>query len=132
MDVETRYSEIERLCLCLYFSCTKLRHYLLSNECIIVCKADVIKYMLSAPVLKGRLGKWMLALTEYDLRFESAKTVKAQVLADLIVEHGGNLHLLLNQFRGYYFLMVLFAKTAVESGSWLYHPREIHSNSLLR
>ena len=89
LDAETRYSEIERLCLCLYFSCTKIRHYLLSNECIIVCKADVIKYMLSAPVRKGRLGKWMLALTEYDLRFESAKLVKAQVLADLIVEHGG-------------------------------------------
>ena len=33
----------------------------------------------------------MLALTEYDLRFESAKSVKAQVLADLIVEHGGQI-----------------------------------------
>ena len=30
LDAETRYSPVERLCLCLYFSCTKLRHYLLS------------------------------------------------------------------------------------------------------
>ena len=30
LDLETRYSPIEKLCLCLYFSCTKLRHYLLS------------------------------------------------------------------------------------------------------
>ena len=89
MDAETRYSKIEKLCLRLYFSCTKLRHYLLSNECIIVCKADVVKYILSAPVLKGRLGKWMLALSEFDLRFESAEAVKARVLSDLIVEHGG-------------------------------------------
>ena len=81
LDAKTRYSGIERLCLCLYFSCNKLRHYLLSNECIIVCKADVIKNMLSAPVLKGRLGKWILALSEYDFRFELAKSVKAQVLA---------------------------------------------------
>jgi len=29
LDVETRYSPIERLCLCLYFFCTKLRHFLL-------------------------------------------------------------------------------------------------------
>ena len=29
VDAETRYSAIEKLCLCLYFSCTKLRHYLL-------------------------------------------------------------------------------------------------------
>ena len=113
LDAEARYSEIERLCLCLYFSCTKLRRYLLSNECIIVCKADVIKYMLSAPILKGRLGKWMLAMKEYDLRFESAKAVKAQVLANLIVEHGGNLSLLSNQSCGFCFLMGLFARAAV-------------------
>ena len=34
LDPETRYSPIEKLCLCLYFSCTKLRHYLLSAECL--------------------------------------------------------------------------------------------------
>ena len=62
LDGETRYSYIERICLCLYFSYTKLRHCMLSNECVIICKADVIKYMLSAPVLKGRLWKWMLSL----------------------------------------------------------------------
>lgn len=27
-DVETRYSEIYKLFLCLYFSCTKLKHYI--------------------------------------------------------------------------------------------------------
>ena len=36
LDLETRYSPIEKLCLCLYFSCTKLRHYLLSVECTVV------------------------------------------------------------------------------------------------
>ena len=30
LDAEIRYSPVENLCLCLYFSCTKLRHYLLS------------------------------------------------------------------------------------------------------
>jgi len=29
VDAETRYSAVEKLCLCLYFSCVKLRHYLL-------------------------------------------------------------------------------------------------------
>ncbi len=46
------YSPVEKLCLCLYFSCTRLWHYLLSNECTVICKADVVKYMLSAPILK--------------------------------------------------------------------------------
>jgi len=45
LDLETRYSPIKKLCLCLYFSCTKFHHYLLSSECIVVSKFDVIKHM---------------------------------------------------------------------------------------
>jgi hypothetical protein len=53
LDVETRYPNIENLCLCLFFTCTKLRQILLLAEVIVICKSDVIKHMLSAPVLKG-------------------------------------------------------------------------------
>jgi len=38
VDAETRYLAIQKLCLCLYFSCIKLRHYLLSAECTVICK----------------------------------------------------------------------------------------------
>ena len=89
LDAETRYSPVERLCLCLYFSCTKLRHYLLSAECVVVSKDDVIKYMLLLPILSGRIGKWIMALSEFDLRYESAKAVKGQVMADFVVQHYG-------------------------------------------
>ena len=87
LDLETRYFPVEKLCLCLYFSCTKLRHYLLSAECTVVSKADVIKHMLSMPILNGRMGKGILALSEFDLRYESAKAVKGQVIADFVTQH---------------------------------------------
>lgn len=32
-DAETRYSLIEKMCLCLYFSCMKLMHYI-TGQCI--------------------------------------------------------------------------------------------------
>jgi hypothetical protein len=86
LDMETRYHEIEKLCLCLFFTCTKLRHILLSAEIIIICKSDIIKHMLSAPVLKGRLRKWMFTLSEFDIRYQPAKAVKGQALADSITE----------------------------------------------
>ena len=86
LNAETSYSEIECLCLCLYFTCTKLRHYLLNAETHIVSKADVIKHMLSAPILKERLGKWMFALSEFDIRYRPAKAIKGQALADFITE----------------------------------------------
>nr|AAT93877.1 putative polyprotein [Oryza sativa Japonica Group] len=66
---------------------SRLRHYLLSNECTVICKADVVKYMLSAPILKGRVGKWIFSLTEFDHRYESLKAIKGQAIADFIVEH---------------------------------------------
>ncbi len=87
MDAETRYFPVEKLCLCLYFSYTRLRHYLLSNECTVICKADVVKYMLSAPILKGRVGKWIFSLTEFNLRYESPKAIKRQAIADFTVDH---------------------------------------------
>jgi hypothetical protein len=86
LDWEIRYPDIEKLCLCLFFTCTKLRHLLLSAETIVIYKSDVIKHMLSAPVLKGRLGKWMFALSEFNIRYQPAKAVKGQTLADLIAE----------------------------------------------
>jgi hypothetical protein len=90
LDAETRYSTVERLCLCLCFSCTKLRPYLLTVECTVVCKDDVVKYMLSLPILKGRIGKWILVLSEFDLTYQSAKVIKGQVMADLVTHHCGS------------------------------------------
>jgi hypothetical protein len=85
LDSETRYSAAEFACV--YYSCTKFRHYLLIAECVVHSKFDVIKHMLSMPILNGRIGKWILALSESELKFESAKVVKGQIIADFIAEH---------------------------------------------
>jgi hypothetical protein len=87
LDAETMYSFIEKLCFSLYYAYARLRHYLLASTCIVGCQINVIKHMLHRPILRGRLGKWAYALIEYDLVFESLKTMKGQVVADFIVEH---------------------------------------------
>jgi hypothetical protein len=46
IDTETRYSFIEKLCLSLFYACSKLRHYLLSSTYVVACQADVIRHML--------------------------------------------------------------------------------------
>ena len=58
LDPETRYARIEKLCLSLYFACAKMRHYLLSSTSVVAYQADVIKYMLYRPILRGWIGKW--------------------------------------------------------------------------
>jgi hypothetical protein len=50
----------------------------------VVCKDGVVKYMLSLPILKGRIGKWILALSEYNLTYQLGKAIKGEVMADLV------------------------------------------------
>jgi hypothetical protein len=87
IDAKTRYSFIKKLCLSLFYACSKLQHFLLSSTCIVACQADVIKHMLQQPILSGRIGKWAYTLIEYVSAYESLKLIKGQVVADFIVEH---------------------------------------------
>jgi len=41
------------------------------------------------PIMSGRIGKWILALSEFDLRYESVKAVKGQIMADFVTQHCG-------------------------------------------
>ncbi|CAN6569907.1 unnamed protein product [Malus baccata var. baccata] len=86
-EVETRYSPIERLCLSLSFTATKLRHYMLPYHVHIITKTDVIKYMLSKPMLTGRIEKWILALLEFSFQYVPQRAVKGQAIADFLAEH---------------------------------------------
>lgn len=61
-DAETRYNMVEKLCLSLYFSCTNLNHYIKSSDVFVYSDFDIIKHMLSKPILHSRVGKWALAL----------------------------------------------------------------------
>jgi hypothetical protein len=43
--------------------------------------------MLSMPILNGRIGKCILALSEFEFKFESAKAFKGQIIAYFITGH---------------------------------------------
>jgi hypothetical protein len=87
LDVETRYVFVEKLCLSLYYACSKFWDYILSSSCIVACQYDVIKHMLLKPILSGMMGKWAYALVESDLAYEPLRSMKGQVVADFIVDH---------------------------------------------
>ncbi|CAN6725686.1 unnamed protein product [Malus baccata var. baccata] len=87
IEVETRYTSVEQLCLALYLTACKLRHYMLPCHTPIIAKIDVIKYMLSKPMLIGRIGKWILALSELSFQHVPQRAIKGQAIADFFVEH---------------------------------------------
>jgi hypothetical protein len=87
LDAETWYVFVEKLCLSLYYACSKFRHYILSSSCIVACQYIVIMHMLLKSILSGRMGKWPYALVEYDLAYDPLRSMKGQVVADFIVDH---------------------------------------------
>jgi hypothetical protein len=87
LDAETRYVFVEKLCLSLYYVCSKFRHYILSSFCIVACQYIVIKHMLLKPILSGRIGKWAYALVEYDLAYEPLRSMKGQAVAYFIADY---------------------------------------------
>ncbi|XP_016195951.1 uncharacterized protein LOC107637006 [Arachis ipaensis] len=58
----------------------------------VIAQTDLIKYMLSFPMLRGRLEKWMLALTEFNLQYVPTKAVKGQVITDFLVDNSKDLN----------------------------------------
>ncbi|XP_057758663.1 uncharacterized protein LOC130979272 [Arachis stenosperma] len=61
----------------------RLRHYFQSHT-IIVPIDQPLRQILTRPELAGQLIKWSIELSEFDIQYESRKTLKAQILADFV------------------------------------------------
>ena len=75
---ELNYSLIEKTCLALIFSTKKLRHYTQAYIVHLIAHTDSIKYVLSKPILSGRLARWGLLLIEYEIIYIPQKVIKGQ------------------------------------------------------
>jgi ribonuclease HI len=69
------------------FAIKKLRHYLQAHSVRLISRADPLKYIISRPILSGRLTKWALLLQEFEIVYVSQKAIKGQALADFLVDH---------------------------------------------
>ncbi|KAK3030973.1 hypothetical protein RJ639_034894 [Escallonia herrerae] len=84
-DVETRYPKIDKIALALIISARHLRPYFQSHTIIVLTDQPLRKVFLS-PEASGRLVNWSVELGEFDIEYKPRTTIKAQALADFIVE----------------------------------------------
>jgi hypothetical protein len=84
-DVETRYLEGEKLALALVFAARRLRPYFQAHE-IIILTNHPLRQILGKPEVSGRLAKWAIELSEYDLQYKPRPAIKAQAIVVFIVE----------------------------------------------
>ncbi|XP_072073769.1 uncharacterized protein [Arachis hypogaea] len=82
---ELRYPRLEKLTLALVFSSRRLRPYF-QGHTIIVRTEQPLRHVLSKPELAGRLIKWAIELSEFDIQYQPRGSIKSQHLADFVAE----------------------------------------------
>ena len=73
---ETRYQKIEKVALSLLTDARRLGQYFLAHT-VIVRTDQPIRQVLGRPNVAGRMMKWSLELSEFDIHYESRKALKA-------------------------------------------------------
>ena len=72
---------IERLCLALIWATRRLKHYVTKYSILLVSRLDPLRYLFDRPVLTGRLMRWLVLLTEFDIQYMTQKSVKGSIVA---------------------------------------------------
>jgi ribonuclease HI len=83
---ELNYTSIEKACLAVVFASQKLHHYMLSHPIKLIAKIDPLKYLLARATLIGRIAKWVMLLSEFDIGYVDRKAIKGQVIVDQLAE----------------------------------------------
>ncbi|XP_038678408.1 uncharacterized protein LOC119979856 [Tripterygium wilfordii] len=85
VDAETHYTEAEKFALALVTAAQKLRPYFQAHT-IVVLTDQPLKNILQKPDTSGRLIKWSIELSEFDIQYKPRQAIKAKVLVDFVVE----------------------------------------------
>ena len=63
-----KYSLLEKTCVALVWATRKLRHYMLAFKVLLIARMD-FKYLMEKPVQDGKIAKWVLLLSEFDIKY---------------------------------------------------------------
>ena len=82
---DERYPRMEKLILALVTAARKLRPYFQAHT-IEVPTEYAMKQVLHKPETSGRLMKWAIELSEFDIRYRPKIAIKGQVLVNFVME----------------------------------------------
>ena len=84
IDVELRYTHVEKLALDTIHAVQHLRYYILLRQTLVIAHINPFQFVLTRRMIGGKYNKWIVILQEFDLEFVSAKSKKSLMFAKLI------------------------------------------------
>ena len=82
VPIEEEYSPLEKTCVALVWATRKLRHYMLTYKVLLIARIDPLKYLMEKPVQDGKTTKWVLLLSEFNIKYVTQKSMKGRAIAD--------------------------------------------------
>ena len=82
VPIEEEYSPLEKTCVALVWATRKLRHYMLTYKVLLIARIDPLKYLMEKPVQDGKTTKWVLLLSEFDIKYVTQKSMKGRAITD--------------------------------------------------
>ena len=83
-NAETRYNCLEQTALALRIAAKKLCPYFQAHPIVVLTDLP-LRSTIHKPNLSGRMARWAIELSEYDIQYRPRLFKKGQVLADFIV-----------------------------------------------
>ncbi|XP_017972493.1 PREDICTED: uncharacterized protein LOC108661120 [Theobroma cacao] len=85
-EYESKYSSLEKMCCAIAWTAHRLKQYMLYHTTWLIAKLDPIKYIFKKQSLSGRVARWQVLLSEYDIVYVSQKAIKRNAIADFLAE----------------------------------------------
>ena len=79
---EEKYSPLEKTCVALVWLTRKLKHYMLAFKVLLITRMVPLKYLMEKLVQDEKTTKWVLLLSEFDIKYVTQKSVKGRAIAN--------------------------------------------------
>ena len=83
---EERYPRMEKLAFALVTVARKLKPYFQAHT-IIVLTDQPLKSAINSPEAAGRMARWAIELSEFDIQYRPQTAIKGQAMADFFAEY---------------------------------------------
>ena len=84
LPYEEKYNLVEKTCLIMIWAIRKLRHYFQSYKIQAISKIDPLRYLFQVPILTGKISRWLVLLTEFDIEYITTKVIKGKAVVEFL------------------------------------------------